>query len=454
MIGALPKLALAEEEGSDWREATPNAGRYGSLLPDPQGYLDLPQGFSYTLLSQTGQRMSDGLFTPGRPDGMACFPGPTPTTVTLVRNHELYWNNDGKSPFQENLNPVLPIPREKLYDMHRDGGPCPGGTSTVVYDLVQKRVLRSHLSLAGTLVNCAGGATPWGSWLTCEELFYGINEGFGKDHGFIFEVPSTEQGLVTPQPLVDMGRFVHEATATDPVNGVIYLTEDEDAASFYRFLPNTLQELSGGGRLQVMVLQGDVPADTRNWPIEQEGLGPNTFPVGRRIPVIWQDVADPLAREEELRFTNTATGAAVFARGEGITLALDEEGRSICFACTEGGDQHLGHIFKYHPGDDADGPGTLELIYESQENSVLENVDNIAFAPWHDLILCEDGSGDNFLRGLSPRGQVYNIARNAHPDQSEFCGACFSPDGDTLFINVQEPGFTFAVTGPWDLVRG
>jgi len=451
-LAALPELVRAEE---NWQQADPNSGRYGPLISDPNGLLDLPQGFSYTMISETGQRMSDDLFTPGRPDGMGCFEGPMPGTVILVRNHELYWPNRGDSPFEENLNGVLPLPEEKIYDsQHSEGGPCPGGTTTIVYDLHNHRLLRSHLSLAGTAVNCAGGITPWGSWLTCEEIFRGPEIGLGKDHGFVFEVPSSETGLVDPIPLTDMGRFVHEATAVDPVTGFIYLTEDEDDSSFYRFLPNTPGKLSDGGRLQALVFDINVPADTRNWAAEEGGIGPDMFPVGVAMPIRWIDIEDPLAREQELRLTNAASGAAKFARGEGITFALDNDGRSIIFACTEGGAQHLGQIWKYRSDPENGTSHTLEMIYECNDASILDSVDNIAFAPWHDLILCEDGGDGNFLRGLSPEGHIYNIARNAHPDKAEFCGACFSPDGSTMFVNVQEPGFTFAITGPWDIVRG
>ena len=91
----------------------------------------------------------------------------------------------------------------------------------------------------------------------------------------------------------------------------------------------------------------------------------------------------------------------------------------------------------------------LTLHYESPDQTTMDMCDNIVAAPWGHLVICEDGSDDEFLHGLTPAGQTYRIARNAHPGQSEVAGACFSPDGSTLFMNIQTPGATFAITGPW-----
>lgn len=146
---------------------TQRAGRpagYGPLKPDPDRVLDLPQGFQYRVISRTGEAMSDGLRVPGAHDGMAAFPGPRGTTI-LVRNHELAVESLSQSPFGEQNELLSVWNPENLYD----AAPALGGTTTLTYD-TRRHVLEKHfLSLAGTIRNCAGGPTPWGSWISCEE---------------------------------------------------------------------------------------------------------------------------------------------------------------------------------------------------------------------------------------------------------------------------------------------
>ena len=441
--------------------ATTNAGL--RLRPDPAGLLDLPEGFSYSVVARSGEPMSDGLVRPGRPDGMACFPmRGDPTKCILLRNHENFPNSEGGSPFGEGeallgrLDPTL------LYDRKADGSPFTGGVTKSVYDLASGRLERDFLALAGTTANCAGGATPWGSWLTCEESVVAPGSGAGRPHGFVFEVPASATGPVAPVPLTAMGRFVHEAAAVDPGTGIVYLTEDNRLGLFYRFLPNARGELARGGRLQALALRGWRSANTSNWPADWDGPGVGRIEPGTAFETEWIALDNVEAPEADLAVRGHAAGAAQFCRGEGMAFGIlpGQRRGSVYFTCTQGGGPRAGQVWRYSPGpregqtDEGSSPGRLTLIYESPGGDTLDMCDNLVIAPWGDLILCEDGLGDQYLRGLTPDGRIYDFARNAQSRRAEFCGACFSPDGRILFVNVQTPGLTFAISGPWERLRG
>ncbi len=428
-----------------------------ALRPDPAGVMDLAPGLNYAVLSREGDVMSDGLREPGDHDGMAAFAvDGDPGRCLLVRNHELSPGEEADGAFagrgEAGVDPAL------IYD-RRDAGPLPGGTTTLLVNLRTKRLERSNLSLAGTAVNCAGGPTPWGSWLSCEETELAQGEFAGRSHGFVFEVPAAAHGVVQPVPLTAMGRFRHEAAAIDPATGVVYLTEDTADSLFYRFLPDARGQLAKGGRLQALALVAQSAADTRNWPAEAGGNPAHRFTAGQFHQVRWIDMADVEAPDADLRMRGRAAGAAVFARGEGMAFALEAEGASIYFTATSGGAAQVGQVWRYLPSPyegtarEADLPGRLELYVESSSGQQLDHPDNIVASPRGDLIVCEDGPGDNFLRVVTPDGLIYPIARNAHIDSSELCGACFSPDGGTLFVNVQNPGTTLAIWGDWDGLR-
>ncbi|MEO0588513.1 MAG: alkaline phosphatase PhoX, partial [Planctomycetota bacterium] len=237
-------------------EATSAGVGYGPLMDDPAGLIKLPKGFSYRVLSKTGDEMDDGLLVPGMQDGMAAFEGPGNTTV-LVCNHEIDDDPTSIGAFGEANERVGKIAAEKLYDPG-DGttGPSLGGCTRVIVDNASGEVVGKHLALAGTVRNCAGGPTPWGTWVTCEEdVRTAQRDGFSMSHGYNFEVPSAPTaGVADPLPIKAMGRFNHEAIAVDPRTGAVYQTEDRHEGLIYRYLPNTPGKLHDGGRLQALAI--------------------------------------------------------------------------------------------------------------------------------------------------------------------------------------------------------
>ena len=439
--------------GSLTRAYSANPGK--RLVPDPRGFLDLPEGFSYRLLTQTGKLMSDGFATPGRPDGMGCFAHPTMANHwVLVRNHENWASTDDGRPFAAGSKSLADFDTSRIYDARREGDPFFGGTTNVVIDAASGEVVRDNISLLGTAANCSGGTTPWGSWLTCEEQPLKVGEEDAqRAHGFVFEVPAGATGPVDPVPLTAMGRFAHEAVSVDPESGIVYLTEDDREGLFYRFIPNERGKLAAGGRLQALAIVGRDSADTRNYARDWSRGSAERIEAGQAMPVRWIDLDDVESPEGDLRKRGFAAGAAMFTRGEGLAYGSRGDGQGAhFFNCTEGGADHTGQVWQLTPGRDG-AADMLTLIYESPGADTLDLCDNLAVTPWGDLMICEDGRGDNYLRGLTPDGAIYDFARNAHEDSAEFCGACFSPDGSTLFVNVQEPGFTYAITGPWESLR-
>lgn len=429
------------------------------LISDSANLLDLPAGFSYSIISRTGEPMTDGFRRPGRPDGMACFADPAnPDRCILMRNHENWPDTDEGSPFDANDNLLSQLGDGLLFDRKPDDSPFFGGVTKTLYDMRSGTLVEDHLVLTGTAGNCAGGATSWGSWLSCEESAVTAPRNAQRNHGWVFETPSSATGVIVPVPLTAMGRFAHEAVAIDPDTGIAYLTEDSGTGLFYRFLPDTPGELHRGGRLQALAIQNHPSALTNNWPRDWGGPGLGYIDQGQSFAIDWIDLDDVESPNGDLAERGHAAGAAQFYRGEGMDFARrpDGNGSDIYFTCTQGGTQRSGQVWRYRPSasegqsEEAGSPGSLTLIYESPGADTLDMCDNLVVAPWGDLILCEDGRGDQYLRGLTPAGEIYDFARNAHPDRSEFCGACFSPDGQTMFVNIQTPGITLAIKGPWE----
>jgi secreted PhoX family phosphatase len=380
---------------------------------------------------------------------MAAFAGRNGTTI-LMRNHEVASvHTNAHGPWGDNYQHWTPALRNNVYDAGRSvfghAMPCRGGVTRVVYDTHKHRVLNEHLALAGTEYNCAGGSTPNRTWISCEEYVAGPEHGlpWTKRHGYCFEVPVDSTGLCRPEPIVGMGRFRHEAIAVDPRTGIVYLTEDRDDGVLYRYLPDNPRDLLAGGTLQALVLDGCASADTRDWEA--------STPLVRNVPagVSWIDVDDVDSDDDSLRYQLFKRGAARFARAEGCWMGNNE----VWIACTTGGRTKHGQIMRYRPSQfegtpgEAAHPGTIELFLQPDDPSVIENADNITVAPWGDLIVCEDGKAPEYMLGVTPKGKVYRLAKNAG-SKAEFAGACFSPDGSTLFVNLQTPGVTAAIHMP------
>ena len=411
---------------------------YGSLLSDPNGLLDLPKGFQYKIISRRGDTMSDGLEVPGMPDGMACFQGKG-NELILVRNHELGIGVPNQSPFPGQRVPDH-FNTSYSYD-HGERGeePYVGGTTNLVYDMKTQQVVGEFLSLVGTDRNCAGGAMPWGSWVTCEEPGDMTSER-GKLHGYCFEVKATDDGkLQKAVALKKLGRFRHEAVALDPNTGILYLTEDINDGLLYRFIPTEKGNLHEG-QLQALVVKGKPSADLRNYRGSSD-----VIKEGIEMDVEWIDMNDYEAPANDLRYQGFQKGAARFARGEGIQFM--DGAFYIC--CTDGGPESQGQIYRLTPG----RSDKLDLFLQPKSNDLLTNGDNLCASPWGDLVICEDlvtehKSKTPHLRGITPEGQIYTLAKNAK-SATEFAGSCFSPDGSVLFVNMQGDGLTLAITGPW-----
>ena len=425
---------------------------YGELVATAakntgETYLSLPKGFEYDVFGKVGSTMADGRKTPPAHDGMAAFN--VRDELRLVRNHEV-------------TNFRLPkegagIAKENHYDETAGGG-----TTTLIINPKTNELIRDFVSLSGTLINCAGGRTPWGSWISCEETTLGQTVvtnsrgvkqgGFKQPHGYCFEVLASANNNIKPVPLKAMGRFEHEAVAVDPKTGVVYLTEDKSTCGLYRYLPKRNKRLAEGGMLQMLKIKDKDAYDTRTGQ-----------KIGVRLTANWVTIDNPDPAEADVDSLavykqGLAKGAATFARLEGCYTY--KKGR-IYFVSTSGGDAKGGQIWLYEPAG-RDG-GRLTLLFESPSREILDMPDNICLYPKNNLLfICEDadyadleGVRDNFIRILTPDGKIADFAKNITPNYSagEFAGSTFSKDGKTLFVNIQTAGVTLAIRGDWGKFR-
>jgi secreted PhoX family phosphatase len=466
-LAAGPFTGFAARGGADpveeRRELVPLAD-----LRDGQVRLHLPEGFTYRSFHDTeyAVTLDDGTVLPGRHDGMGAFPGNDGGSL-LVRNHEI--NGPGAA-----FGPAATV-----YDSAARGG------TTTFEVTADGQVLNSYTSISGTQNNCSGGIMPWGAWITCEETVNGPDVGpdftgvsnapLTKPHGFIFEVPAG--GVADPQPIRSAGRFAHESVAYDPSDGLLYLTEDDFgfASGFYRYLPPyhpehgpgqggpRHQRIADGGRLQMLRVK-DVP--NANLAAAQ--------PPEAVYEVEWVDIDDPAptfpgpattSNNDALKYVASqgwSQGAAYFSRLEG---AVYDRG-VVYFTATQGGGpaetstgpiadgfgNGSGQIWAYHTAEKV-----LRLAFESPGPQTLDFPDNVTVSPRGTLVVCEDNVDSNYLRGLTPGGQLFDIALNRLFSKDgvkrwddEFAGSTFSHDGLTLFVNIQASrGMTFAIWGPW-----
>ena len=421
------------------------ASGFGDLVPTAakntgETFISLPKGFEYNVIGRSKSVMSDGRVTPPAHDGMWTFN--VGNELRIVRNHEV-------------TNGKLPVPGVAIGASNHYDETVAGGTTTLIIDPITRTVVRDFVSLSGTMVNCSGGPTPWGSWISCEETTLGptqrisskgvISGGYPKPHGYCFEVPAAANSTVDPVPLKAMGRFEHEAIAVGK-KGIVYLTEDFASCGFYRFIPKKDKMLAQGGTLQMLAIDGKPDFDTRT--------GQKT---GTSYDAIWVtiDKPDPAEADTDPNVVykeGKSKGGATFARLEGC--CTDKKGR-IFFTATSGGDNKGGQIWRYER--DGRDKGTLTLMYESPDNDTLFMPDNICIMPRSELLfVCEDGDypgleSKNFVRVLTPNGAMADFARNVSTDfpRSEFAGSTFSRDGKTLFVNLQGAGATLAIWGDW-----
>jgi secreted PhoX family phosphatase len=448
-------------------------GRYKRKVPCPYGdpvptldevtglpLIGLPPGFRYWSHGWTGDPifpdLPNGLLTPAMHDGMGVV-RQVGRVAVLCRNHEV---GEAAAYISGGL---------------RYSPAAGGGNTNMMFDTRRRKWLSAWPTLSGTIRNCAGGTTTHNTWLSCEETTQTTSSG-GQTytHGWVFEVPAVKPS--DARPIKAMGRRSHEAAAVDPWTGYVYLCEDATPGGVYRFLPERYTNYHRGGRLEMLKIVGRPNANLRG--SAPQGGGGAAYPVavGEPLDIEWVPIADP----ENLRSPSNvaqglALGAADFRRPEGIWYGDD----NMYFVSTDGGQNGNGMVFAIDLRKQQ-----LTLIYDSPTANELDNPDNLTVTPRGGLLFCEDNSGSpqfeidgvstERLVGLTCEGDIFTFATNLidfstsrptsmgpytrpnNPLQfnvnyraNEWAGATFDKSGEWLFVNIQTPGVTFAITGPW-----
>lgn len=366
-LAGVTALGFTMPEASLGAMAAGGPSPYGPLgTPNADG-LRLPAGFTGRVVARSGTEVT-GYRWHGAPDGGACFPDGT--GWVYVSNSEL------------------------------DGGL--GGVGALRFDSTGTLVGAGRI-LGDTNHNCAGGATPWNTWLSCEEV----------DRGFVYETDPFARFAAVRRPA--MGRFTHEAAAADPDRGVVYLTEDHPKGCFYRFVPDTWGDLSAG-RLDVLT--------------ERRGM------------LAWVAVPDPAG--DPVRTRNQVRGAKRFNGGEGCFYRA-----AVCYFTTKGDNR----VWAYDAG-----RNQLVVLYDDVGRSAppLRGVDNVTGTAGGDLYVAED-HGDMQLCVITPDLVVAPFLQLVGQDRSEITGPAFNPAGDRLYFSSQRAidgttaggGLTYEVTGPF-----
>jgi secreted PhoX family phosphatase len=435
--------------------------------------LHLPPGFSYKSYGWVNDVMTDGLATPSNHDGMGVVRSRKvgrSTEMVLVRNHERSTSTLASGILGASLSSVA------KHDTGKTGGSYQsGGTTNLVFR--DGNFVESYASFGGTYRNCAGGSSNWGSWMTNEEIRSNSVSDTGKRHGYVFEIPAdTSENAANPDPIIDMGRMAHEASALDPETGYWYLTEDQgNANTLYRFRPTNLDgglnSLHAGGDLQGLKVKGVMNADLRMPTLGQE------------YEVEWVNIANPdldgaaittvlgsgVSASGPYRQAY-ANGAAIFGANEGCWVAND----TVFFtdkAVSTGALLRAGRIWALDLN-----TSILKAIFVSNDIRVGNSPDNLCVSPRGGIVFNEDGASSHNgisvsaqrLMALRPDGSSYEFARNnynftaaqlaaagkpngvtGNQRNTEWCGSVFSPDGRIMFANLQGPGITVAITGPW-----
>jgi secreted PhoX family phosphatase len=411
---------------------------YGPLIADPKGLLALPEGFSYTIVAQSGETLLEsGEPTPDDPDGTAAFVRRGGNGSVLVNNHEI----GGSEAF--------PVPRVPGFTYDPAVG---GGTTTIEVDKDGNRV-REYVSLAGTLNNCAGGRTPWETWLTCEEAETAPSA--AVPHGYVFEVDPYDQAKNRdPRPIKAFGRYAHESCVVEPQGARVYHTEDAGNPNglLYRWTaPDEALPLRAGSFRKLADDAGTLEAmraSTRSGTFVPD-LSVATAP-GTTYRVEWVTVPDRDARTTSTRKQAYAKPVTRSRKLEGMWWGDGGAYFVASFARTSDGSaaQHDGQVWFLDPDED-----TIELKLHfaytpGDQDSDPDGPDNITVSAHGGLIIAEDGEGASHLVGSTDAGDVFFLARNELND-SEFAGPTFSNDKKTLFANIQSPGHVLAIQGPW-----